>query len=850
MRAWAVFASLSLVVSMGCDGKLNVGSNTSVTTIARNDTPGQKNVVRFWAVDLGGTLYTYRSDTFEKLGWTREGTPDGVPAINGVSAVSWDEAGVHHERGYYVNTNGGMFGRAIDGESSRSWITADITGASSGPLRGAPITLHDATFGTFVGAINQGGTLYEFQEVGTSAQSFILGSPRNGIAATSPVVGTTSNVDRAGKVRRCYFVRSGGGIGVHQQNLGWFEAGLPNVNSAVTNASDTMTAVSGPSTFPGLNPTVSLFVRDTTGRLWYGAFAQDCRDLPSWTNLETPGTPIAAFTGAISVSAHFGNPLAPNNIALDVVVAGTDGRLYARTLIPDQRILGVWASRGTPSDTLGALGGITAYADKDVTRSFFVGNVSGATQFIPATGFAFEQFDVTPTRSMTDPTIGLVRVNPVGSRWTESHLAERAGRILVAAMDIDDTRALLPQRVDLGFSTDDGHSWSNSSVPAQFSGLTAQGDPVTAIDSTGRAYALLHEVQVADCSPAGPGFTASMMYVVSTMDGTTYTAAARPSFWLSSTNAIFLDHPSMTITSDDVQHFVWFEDSATESLQGLDYTSRRGSTWGTRQTFYRHPMGDGLPPRGPVLLHDAADALYVFWFTQGGLHRLPFCALAPGVGCTTLTDVSAKADACANTPQLSTTGAAPKLIRAGHGDMTASPSEAGHVVAVFQTVEGNAGSGVAASGDLRACDIAGHLDIAFTESLDGGQTWTPAKILSATPADGIDQFMPSVGMQADGTVIATFYEREGAEGARQRIAVRKPEATDWLFGIRQPSAEMQLTALPHKCADPADQVFLGDYHYARSSGGTHVHGIRVDPNGQTNDRVRLHAYAISGDNWH
>jgi len=381
--------------------------------------------------------------------------------------------------------------------------------------------------------------------------------------------------------------------------------------------------------------------------------------------------------------------------------------------------------------------------------------------------------------------------------------------------------------------------------------LSVQGDPVTAIDSTGRAYALLHEVRVADCSPAGPGLTASMMYVVSTVDGVTYTAAARPSFWLSSTDAIFLDHPSMTITSDDVQHFVWFEDSATESRRGLNYTSRRGTTWGTRKTFYPNPIGDGIPPRGPVLLHDAAGALFVFWFTQGGLHRLAFCALSPqGDGCTTRTDVSTAADACANTPQWSTTGPTPKLVRAGHGDMATSPSEAGHIVAVFQTVERNAGSGLAASGDLRACDIAGHLDIAFTESRDGGQTWSPAKILSATPADDIDQFMPSVGMQADGTIIATFYEREGAEGARQRIAVRQPGATDWSFGIRQPSAEMQLTALPHKCADSADQVFLGDYHYARSSGGTHVHGIRVDPNGQTADRIRLHAFAISGENWH
>jgi hypothetical protein len=53
-----------------------------------------------------------------------------------------------------------------------------------------------------------------------------------------------------------------------------------------------------------------------------------------------------------------------------------------------------------------------------------------------------------------------------------------------------------------------------------------------------------------------------------------------------------------------------------------------------------------------------------------------------------------------------------------------------------------------------------HSDIAFSRSTDGGQTWTQAvRINDDALANGVDQFLPTMAVHEDGTIGVTWYDR-------------------------------------------------------------------------------------------
>lgn len=50
-------------------------------------------------------------------------------------------------------------------------------------------------------------------------------------------------------------------------------------------------------------------------------------------------------------------------------------------------------------------------------------------------------------------------------------------------------------------------------------------------------------------------------------------------------------------------------------------------------------------------------------------------------------------------------------------------------------------------------------DIYFSKSKDGGATWTPARILNNDKQADLDQFFPSIAVNAKGTLVITWYDR-------------------------------------------------------------------------------------------
>jgi hypothetical protein len=94
------------------------------------------------------------------------------------------------------------------------------------------------------------------------------------------------------------------------------------------------------------------------------------------------------------------------------------------------------------------------------------------------------------------------------------------------------------------------------------------------------------------------------------------------------------------------------------------------------------------------------------------------------------------------------------LIRINHfPSIVASPLDSQTVYAVWNDGRWDGVSNVCDTGSR-------HSDIAFSRSTDGGQTWTPAARLGNDPiGSGIDQFQPIISIRSDGLLGVTWYDR-------------------------------------------------------------------------------------------
>jgi hypothetical protein len=138
----------------------------------------------------------------------------------------------------------------------------------------------------------------------------------------------------------------------------------------------------------------------------------------------------------------------------------------------------------------------------------------------------------------------------------------------------------------------------------------------------------------------------------------------------------------------------------------------------------------------------------------------------------------------------------------------------------------------------------GVSDIAFSQSLDGGASWSPPSMINKTPQNLSNKlrqqaFIPTVVVAGDGTIAVTYYDfrndvgTPGVELADYFAVFCKPSAADCSQGANWGS-ELRLTPNSFNMLDAPDARghFLGDY-MSMVAHGKHiwpVFGMAIGPN--------------------
>lgn len=425
---------------------------------------------------------------------------------------------------------------------------------------------------------------------------------------------------------------------------------------------------------------------------------------------------------------------------------------------------------------------------------------------------------------------------------TESHGTFRNGRIIVAATDAGGKVGTTPiDRVRYSVSTDGGYTFNSYEAPTTFPGtMSLAGDPATGIDSHGRMWVLWHELNGGlGCPKFNIPFTDSTI-LLGYSDGRALTlVSGPPGLWTTHDEAhnIYLDHPSMAITSDDSQHFVWGTRGFADGHFAYEYAKRLPS--GTFTHADMKPRANGV---GPFIEAASDDALYVWWgdYTE----RLPdlsyiygaveVCPLVDGV---CVAPVSATGTVC-SASDIVINGTD---LRGGNYNFACARDAAEHLLVVFIIADTGVGG---------TC-LQHHRDPrwGFVESYDRGLHWSPP--VYPAVGSGSPQFQPAVSSTEDGTIIVTYNEVVVGAVSR-RIAIRRPGA-DWILGT-MPTVSGQAfnpLQLPHKCNENAETRFLGDYNFVRGS-LSHSYVLGFDtrtPQSPGSSGLSLYLSAVSGASW-
>jgi hypothetical protein len=813
--------------------------------------PGTMADTRHWSISRDGLLQTLLSSAKDPVTveWLTVGTFSLPANPAGVSAVSWDEGGVRRERAFFVETDGRLRARAID-NGVGSWLPV-IVDPSSIPLLAGPtsaVMLGDNE--RRIGAITseRPHDLLVFRSLVPSPESYDLervctGSPDE-ISPNSIVAGAASETEY------CFVAQTIGGLlSTCPWNQQWVPPGIQWSGGASAVAWN-----------DGSGAQFAVYVRGNDETIQEARWTGTCFGEPEWTSLDSPPSGVSSERYAVSAASF----KVGTDRVIELAVAGNDGKLYQRRFVAST--WEPWTELAAPADTMGTLGGVHVSAQGN-RKTFFVGDVSAPSPENVAAGYVFEASSGR-TYDHTDPVVGLVSASEGAAfpgAWTESSLAERNGKVVVGASVIRTDPD--PTRVAVSYSTDDGHSWRNVLVPHQYVQTSdrylIQGDPFAAMDSAGAGYVVLHELSIEkECSIIN--FFHSKIYVARTTDGTSVTVDPSDMHWQRNADPTlgvrtYLDHPTMAITSDDVQHYAWL-------LNCPDHQNPNCPP-GSDTIYYRkrspnNPAFDtpiavsGKPgPFGlPYIFTDVTDHVFIAWVDNDiagvGIPHLYLCQW-DGDSCSQgVVNVTQPHGACASAIEyvkFVDDKGQPLEVRAGAMAVAASGAKPNHIFAAFQIKENTIGT-------PNCTASMGPLDIAFMESGDGGGTWSPPVIITNQADEvGKDQFMPSVASHDDGTVLVTYYDRSvdpTGSLVQQRVAIRHPDGT-WSHRIRRRDSDVlsDLARLPKKCGDTDTQRFIGDYHLA-IGGKTHAHALRVDALLLEGVSVhRLQASAFSGSAW-
>ena len=345
------------------------------------------------------------------------------------------------------------------------------------------------------------------------------------------------------------------------------------------------------------------------------------------------------------------------------------------------------------------------------------------------------------------------------ARATDTHYE------VVAAADPTNARHLLAASLlypDTGASwasvvyrsTDGGATWRPALEGAP---LDRTGDPALAFGPDGSAY------YVASRIPASGDRTL-----------VTFRATPRAGAWQPATSLTYMDRQYVVVdeTHGPRRGTVYVNGNNRVPRTVSDFVVHRsadgGATWtgpGTRADFGSATatvMGNAV-----VLADGTLVGVYVRGERGAGGSTLR--AIRSTDGGSTLAD-----EAVIDTYVAGGERKGPSI-----GNATAEP-----VLAVDATSGPHAGRLYVAWPDRRA----GHADILFASSSDGGRRWTSSRIVSDAPAGTeTDQFMPAIAVSRDGTVGLTWYDRRDRPdnlGWEVRFAASVDGGTTWTPSVR------------------------------------------------------------------
>ena len=754
-----------------------------------------------------------------------------------VTAISWTDGSVFRERAYYVNAQGALRAIAYDG-TTRRYITdtmAAIPGVSLTGSLSSVVYLGNRPVIVGVG-IPSGSTrhLYSFTaaagaETSYSAQD--LGSPGVNLAFGNDVVARATD-----GLSYCAFAITAappsnvGAIGTG----GWVSSAIPGTSGEVAASSVTAVRWTGSDNVPHY----SSFVKSNTGNVWEAIWDVGCTAAPTWRNLGAP--PGAATVATLSAAID------PSNNVMHVLASGGAGVPYVKTYTAGSAPPSSWSVAALVFDTTGAAGRVLV---DPITPStfYFLGRVGAS-----GTAHLYENSASDLSPGSPASAVSLSDGDFASEPWTESHYSESKGHGVLAAMVTNS--ATNDTRVAVGTTDSDGDAWTTALVPLILNppsgGSVIQGDPTTLIEPNGNQLVMFHEIPVSTC---GSGSLTSGAHRIRLLNVTTTTnssgnpqlglsAAPTPGYFSSDGDQRFLDHPWMVATSDGTEHFAWFEeDRVNEAAGRMAYATRTNGTFSASLQLFAQQTS-GFTPGPPFMAVSGGTSLYVAWHPDpfaGGFTKMLVCKWpACTSGATGIVDIANKAGTCVTRNDLIRQS---PIAFAG----TTTPNT---IYAAFSADKATIPSQTATScpNAFPSCPNTAQSEIVFTQSTDGGQTWSCARRVGATaPPSGVNQMAPTLAVQAGTNAFITYLEQNGSGSAvlGQKLAIRSGTGA-WFRATRQNLIDT--TLLPLRCNDSGP--WMGDYRVAVGA-FDHVHAMHVDVSTSLTHNAIMTVSALSSNEW-
>lgn len=709
---------------------------------------------RVWSVVYGDYLVSKRVDDN-----TDSWTINMADVRSGVDVASFVVGSTQFQRVFFARS--GLIGQLIyDNDAYNSWgfLPAATGGQVFDNTDVAAVHWVDGSTHRYaVAAVATNGSVCVWN--GTSAAG-ITSTPQ----CSSPGDASTSSIDidgaagtypifvyRCSGQQLCRMRGSSSGSSWYQANLG-----VPGGTSAIRSSVFIVPSIVSPTA-----GYLDVGVITTNNRLWLGRLTSSQTSSPTWSQAPVvPATPRTDATAMEAGNSYF--CLFGCSSSTEIYLSTTNGALQRIT----RSDTGTWASwlapvTPEPEDWLGTGAvGVAFYGLGSSTFAFGVGGTypyRGTLQEMPGPSGTLRDH-IRPIHTMTN----MLGHTPSGTEPATESVAV-ASRITALATAIR-RDAPPPWKVSISQSYNNGYGFSDDYVvaPTLGSGFSLT-DPYLDVSSSGRFHHLSLEVEVTgsatSCSTTSAnrrivyrnGTSAAGISALTTSSSDLFVVADAPS----------IDHGGLALTeeiSGDVINVVWWNIPTGVLYSTVDASGSVSSP----------VLIVGLPSAPPGVMSDAAEHAYAFSFpTSPGAPTI--CRIRPAGICG-----------------LVSTGSGPPVFQPNlHFGPTTTAGlgcGGGNGQSCFDTQQPfGLVPDVAVPGRIHAvyqANVGGRMRIYYLRSTSSIQGWTTPVPIDASPESKVDYFDPSLTMDRDGTLVATYQSLDSEGDLNPIMRVHVSYSTD------------------------------------------------------------------------